>query len=430
MTAWPDKFVYVCSATQAAIVNALPIVHAGIERVSKIVIFCGAEDHITKDARLIREVIEPARLLQSAISDFSEGITVPTECIYENAFSLAAWTKHMRAVVKSASSEGLQVVYNLTGGTKIMSIGGLTGGRNMPTLVYVSGAPLRTEFLVNDQQIEAPRAGELSLRQYLSLYGVKEDLADRKQRNEQAILFRHHRSQILTFADLMSRAAVFSRLLRNATDRLFQKNYVSGEPTDIFVRGDIGDVPNGLFEALLKLNGIPGFSFNETPEMSLNVTNERAARFLRGGWLEAALFLSIETECAGRNDVEVANNVAIRFASAPEQTGVRDIGELDVAVMVRSQLHIVEAKTGGFSAKASRENAEQSIAQIDVLKRHLLGQFGRCIAVNPTEQLDTLAGRSGDFVKRAENSGIELALGPTAIADTVAKIRMVVGAPK
>jgi hypothetical protein len=39
---WPEKFVYVCAATQGAIVNTLPICYAGIERIARVYVLCGA----------------------------------------------------------------------------------------------------------------------------------------------------------------------------------------------------------------------------------------------------------------------------------------------------------------------------------------------------------------------------------------------------
>jgi hypothetical protein len=85
-------------------------------------------------------------------------------------------------------------------------------------------------------------------------------------------------------------------------------------------------------------------------------------------------------------------------------------------------LHVLEAKTGGFSPKKARAHAEQSIQQIEVLKRHLQGQFGRYIAVNPRETAKGLKAAWGDFVSRAENAGIELALGKNAISDATRMI--------
>jgi hypothetical protein len=33
---WPETVIYVCSATQGAIVNTMPIIYAGIERIAKV----------------------------------------------------------------------------------------------------------------------------------------------------------------------------------------------------------------------------------------------------------------------------------------------------------------------------------------------------------------------------------------------------------
>jgi hypothetical protein len=107
----------------------------------------------------------------------------------------------MRAIVESAETERLPVVFNLSGGTKMMSIGGLTGGRNRPLLINVGGAPLRTEFLMGVEQKEAPRNGELSFDDYLTIYGMRE--VERAQRQSAEQFFRDHAPSILAFGDLL-----------------------------------------------------------------------------------------------------------------------------------------------------------------------------------------------------------------------------------
>jgi len=64
MEQWPERFVYVCNASRASLVNILPMVHAGIDRIEELVIFCGARSLHSKDANEIAEAIDPANRLR------------------------------------------------------------------------------------------------------------------------------------------------------------------------------------------------------------------------------------------------------------------------------------------------------------------------------------------------------------------------------
>lgn len=52
--------------------------------------------------------------------------------------------------------------------------------------------------------------------------------------------------------------------------------------------------------------------------------------FLRGGWLEAALYLAVQEACQGRNDIELRANLALEFASVEAESRTSEIGELGI----------------------------------------------------------------------------------------------------
>lgn len=428
MIGWPDRFIYVCSATQASIVNVLPIVHAGVERIEKVIVFCGAPNPNTTDARLQREAILPARRLVETVRSLGREARQPPgiERLHGDSARLTDWAIHMRAICASAREAGTPVVFNVTGGAKLMALGAFMGGDETMLKIYVGGAPLRVEFVTVEGQVEAPRHAEMSLAQYLALYGVRERAKARRVNIQRRCL--RHREAIRAFAEALYRRPELIRELLTATKGLFHRN-------DQFVAGRIDRLvlPNKrlftasrhLRTALNSWRGVSGVRFgNDRPEVpgSIDVDEEWMARMLRGAWLEAEIYFALLDACKGRNDVEIAMNVALQFASAKEDNPFSDIGEIDVAVMVRSQLHAIEGKTAGFSGKASKANAEQSVAQIEALKRHLLGQFGQYIAVNPRETEESLRGGSGDFMSRMESAGIDFALGPKAVETAAQKI--------
>jgi hypothetical protein len=422
MTDWPRRFIYVCNATQAAIVNALPIVSAGLDRISDVVIFVGApEDPRLRDVRHSREAIEPANHLQAAIASMGagRGKGPRIKCYYGDAGRFSDWARHMRAIIEDAESKHSPVVLNLSGGTKMMSIGALTGGRSRPLLITVGGAPLRTEFLIGVDQQEAPRHGELPLGSYLSIYGLQE--INSRQREATEHFYQDYASHMLAFGDLLTpQSAALVPLLFRLTKHLRTRD---GDFTPGLVEPN-SNTENGqsLAEALQKLVGMPGIEADSTLNQAFRITTGEAANFLRGRWLEAYAYLKLLDEYRGRNDVSVAANVCLRHSESRDDA-LMTRGEIDVALMIRSQLHIIEAKTARFVGRDQSAPAERSLAQLESLKRNLLGQFGRVFVINPTDRRKWLASAPGDFLTRAQAAGIDLLLGSHCVTDLIGWVR-------
>lgn len=419
MRIWPDKFIYVCNATQAAIVNVLPLVHAGIERVRRIVILVGAKGPNETDARARREALDPAQRLKEFTRELIGGRhPIPIDFLYGDPAMFADWIRHIEAICADASQLGIPVIYNFTGGTKPTCIGAIVGGINKTQLVLSAGDPLRTTFMDTTGAHEAERNGGLSLEQFLACYGLHEINPEGRRKQEQ--LYEAHRAAIDRFAERVFRLAgdpngvgrffgELGKLLKPLTAK-------SGE----FVPGALklnetraGRIGEELAAALTEFRALPGCTIESPGDheaMIVHVKKEGAARMLNGGWLEGFLFNRVRALMAGRNDCFVYANV--RLAFPPRGPGPKEtVAEIDVAVMIQSQLHIIEAKTASFGAKASKAGNEHSLAQIDSIKRQLLAQFGCAFVVNPRETTSSLEGGPGDFVRRSRAAGIELLLG-------------------
>jgi hypothetical protein len=78
--------------------------------------------------------------------------------------------------------------------------------------------------------------------------------------------------------------------------------------------------------------------------------------------------------------------------------------------MVRSRLHIIEAKTARFSGRDLKDQTARSFEKIGRIRQLLQKQFGACVIVNPRETKESLM-RSGDFPTRAADAGVSLLFG-------------------
>lgn len=159
--------------------------------------------------------------------------------------------------------------------------------------------------------------------------------------------------------------------------------------------------------------------------VSLEVRKANAIRFLRGAWLEGYLYNKIREAIGERNDVQIAANLGIAYRK-DGGIGKQRISEIDVAIMVRSQLHIVDAKTASLTTKAARESGERAFGQIDSVKKAFLGQIGKVLIVNPRDSQGDA--QIGDIDLRARGGGEELFLGHDAVTKAIARVRELVGA--
>lgn len=430
---WPEKFVYVCNASQAAVVNVLPIVHAGLERISSVKIFCGSPKADEAGARILREAIYPATHLVAQIEKLAGPARAapPTEIVYGQADQIVDWQQRMRQICNAA--DGGAVLYNLTGGTKWMSLGGVLGGGNTIELIRVAGAPLRTEVVKNTSMLKAPRLGQLSIAAYLSMYGVEE--IGREAKNKWKTFCIQNEPRIEAFGDCVlklaqesqGRTQAFFSALNNGT-RIVIDQRGNFNPGIVNFPDAQRSIKQRLSMALGTLAGMPGLdsvppTANGNP--ACRISDELVARLLCGGWLEAYLFNSLRKLLSGRNDVEIDCGLRFGFPRGEEIGERLTAYEIDVAIMIRDQLHIVEAKTASFSGNAAKKSNEHSLAQIESAKRLLLGQFGRVFAVNPRETVGNLETGSGDFPRRAQAAGVELLLGGECmqiLADKITRI--------
>lgn len=423
---WPEQFVYVCAATQGAIVNTLPIRYAGIERIARVYVLCGASSNQTQDPGERREAADPAARLHGFIQNAAASMSARPdfEPLFGNPDDFSVWQEYMRSILDDARNAGLPVVLALTGGRKPMTIGLLQGAididRERVRLVNVRGRPLRVEFvegLLNGdgriiRQANAIQHDHLLLDEYLDIYGVREN--DPSQRHALEQRYREDKTIIEAFAH---------SCLEAPSDAIMTLNFISSSLFGVrgeFIGGQI-DVAEArrehrqaLHTMLGQLVGMKGIE--KIGDNQYQVTDEYTARLLHGAWLEAYMFNRIAALVSGRNDVEIRANLRLTQHA-------NDFAEIDLALYIRDQFHIVEAKTSNFGKRAASTSGGQSIAQVDSLKRLLQAQHGRTWIVNPRESKRRLANGPGDFIPRAQTTAIELLLGRGAVNDLVGHVR-------
>ena len=96
---------------------------------------------------------------------------------------------------------------------------------------------------------------------------------------------------------------------------------------------------------------------------------------------------------------------------------------MDVALLCRSKLVVVETKSSSMTGRASRDANERSLAQLEANKRQLLGQVGHALVLNPCITQDAFSTNTGSVAAQVRRAGLTEFVGPGAIARLTARVR-------
>jgi Card1-like, endonuclease domain len=418
---WPHQFVYVCNATFANIVNFAPIVHAGADRIERVVIFRGFDankQHPTDVAQAKKSADALRNVVKRHFEDHGRKDFVVTVGKYDgDPERMDVWARHIETLLQKVRET--PIVYCMSGGTKLMSRGVVLGGGDRIKVVHTTGKTLRTQFIEGLNQVDAAQHGVLGLVERLGIQNYRE--LDWMARVQTEIFYRDAAPQIEQFADTYLERPELAGSLNTATEGLWQERpgrKKKSVPGAIDISRTDPDVGPWLRELFGSLDGMPGFK--KESDSAFAAETDRAAKLLHGGWLEAYLYNRIRVLARPYNDVEVGANVVCTAGNDPAS-------EIDVALLIGGQLHAIEAKTADLGTE---EMSGSTIRQAQNLKTNLLGQPGRIMIVNPRVTRDGAANARGDLLIRARNAGVELYLGVEAVDKALTIVRDLLSAPR
>ena len=405
MTIWPERFVYVLSLTQGAAVNLAPLVQAGLGRVARVEALLGQGRRPADQG----EAVRPWRDLKAALALLARraGVGAPPVGLDQgHSEDMPHWAGRLSRICAEAQAQGLPVLFNITGGTKAMALGGMLGAAGQAHMLLVDGR-LQPE-LVSHAAPAQPllRLGELDLATLAAAYGLSEVEPQRRQRQEAFI--RAEAGPLMALASGLSRHAEAHRDLAIGFERVLfsPRGQIRGMARAPWPPG--ADV-NTLRHLLEPVQGLDGL---HATAAGIDFGSERMARLLcQGGWLEADLFIRLEAAVSDQPHTEVFTGLTFREEGDQD----RDL-EMDAGVISGSRLHMLEAKAGGF-------RGEKWLQQTQRAKSRLIGPYGRVIAVMPF--MDTAYRQR--FSARAARAGVALVIGPDAARDAVAQIAAEIG---
>lgn len=393
MSEWPDSFIYVASMTLGMATNIAPMFHAGIDRVARVVALRGRHQTASNVGNAQKPHDEFKRMIRLLAEEAGHpALQVSTHDGHAEDFG--HWAAVLDRVCNQAQADNLPVIINVTGGTKPMVIGAMLGGAQRAQFLHV-GSDLRPHLISLDGQMQRLScSGEMNLAAYLLSYGYDDRAVGARSRRR--LFYEQHEDAIEAFTTALIRTPHVTKHIRDAYEKAFNKHGEFNGPGLIPYNGG----PDGRFAELIgKLSGITDL---ELMGDRLRLGGAEAARLaLGGGWLEAAMYNRLRRLVADEPTVEVDTGVLLARGQEPEE------GELDVALMVGSQLHVFEMK-GALDVQRARW-----LQQVGDWKTRLVGPHGIVAVVNPLARPDDRAIRVQQ--PRALRAGIQFVVGPDAL---------------
>ena len=409
---WPEKIYYVCNSSFSTLVNAIPIIHAGADRIVGMQILCGVRDPGKPTLDEERHSIRPADRLKEFAEEKIRGIDVAPHT-YADPDSFVAWGGALRQAIETACDNDCTLVYNATGGTKDMVLGSLLGLRQADRakvmVISISKADRTCIYLDFDdttgclEERLLGRKEQIDLDELLRLCGYVE--VDKEEREEHEKFIQEHRG----VAESVLKAAIkISQGGHKSTLGALQWQMQNRQPPFSLDFRDIRADKGSLRCLLESFSGLAGFTIKRGARNlidSIEVENETARCFVGGIWLEAVI-LGVVKDIFKDASIEIYGGfkLAVKETRIPGQNTLLPDMELDIAFLIDEQLHSVEVK-----AVTTGQGFGQYTPKIFKMREELGTHRMRTFLVAPFLEQSDIEG--GDFMSRTKQQGVELYYG-------------------
>jgi len=236
---WPEKFIYVTSATAGAAVNVAPIAKAGIDRIVEIHVFVGMGSATDRaDAEI------PYENLCATVEVLAKAAAVrppPVVAHQGDVHDLAHWNEKF-VTIRERNAPDVPLVLNITPGTKAMSLGAALARGPKDWLLQVPFNLVAELYPAEGQPFQAPPRAELCLDHYLTAYGFVETAT--KQRMAIESTFLGKQNVAIAIHDFLTTRhnGVAAQLNRDGHTIFFKKSASAGRV--VRVDDDLGAPPD------------------------------------------------------------------------------------------------------------------------------------------------------------------------------------------
>lgn len=426
---WPERIYYVCNSGSGIVVNATPLVQAGAHRVAGVKILCGVRDPEKPTPAEQREAIRPAKRLTAFARRL--GIKTVDEPSYGRPDAYAAWSNVLDEAARRARTLDSTLVYNVTGGPRTLPLAAIVGASNedrasMVALAVSFSDRTCTQLVFNSEGVltgehSLPAHGRVGFDDLIALYGYREQDPAARQCHEAFI--GEQRSIAEQVLKVMRKrggksaiAALHWSMQFDSTGESRERG-ASATPFCVTV-GQLRAHPKALGGMIRAFDGLPGLTIVRTSRgnvESIKVVTEAARRFIGGVWLEAVIF-GLVRDCFRKTRAEVVAGAVLAVEGTPSRSSniLPDDTELDVAIVLDDQLHVIEVKAVTRTGKSgSGPKFGDYVPKLVKIRQELGSQVMRAFLVAPLLSGSEL--ERGRFIERADKQGVRLLYGHRAL---------------
>jgi Holliday junction resolvase-like predicted endonuclease len=421
--ALPERFVYICSASDSREITRAPLRDFS-DRVVGVVVMLGLSERAHGEPR--SPTLHDEKMREAAKRLILQGhheIGLERdriEMVDGRADFLEDWTGVMAVAARIASGETAPgIVLNISPGTKPMALGALLGhDRTMPPLKLISISHEQVTSLIEFGQ-DGPRTAPLprksgeSFAEFLEASGFFEpDAAARRDLTEWSL-------------EQLGAIAVLNRLphgqktkaigaMQGALPNLDRKKrgerYVPQIVTPTHSKAQVQDAARAMMRATDEVE--------ERADGSFTVQTDRAFGFLKGKWLEVLVYNKVRQALKGSGcEVMMGVELARGTRMNASQTG----GEIDVAVFRDGRLVAIECK-----AVSGGEGQHGAMLKLSAYRTELCGRTTPCFVVAPLLYPDSEFDHIRKQAEQLQNTAMDLTVTPLlGWADTMNAARRV-----
>jgi putative CRISPR-associated protein (TIGR02620 family) len=354
-TASGDGIMHVCIASDQTLQNLIPALTPEL-KATRIIIL--ASERMRHSAERLQHGVQTAGMPQANISTRFD---IPDS----NLLNIVSYGEKLATELR-ATFPSDRILLNATGGTKLMSSGLTQAFRPLAEIIYCDTEHDRIEFLhpAGKRSLKLP-VNLLKRDIYLAVQGFKS------------------RPSALDEGEIWARASVTQQLAEAAPRIEHLIGYLNKAAVEFFKnRTDQAylEPPRSAPERTVTDALVVAGLLRRQGSHALEVTNENAARYLRGGWLEewcAVVAKSLETETPGQRLHPSRWGVSIQIDpfdhNAIPGRDQFSLNELDAVIIHRNKMLLVECKSG---VQISDRGESQSILnRLEALGTHVGGRL-------------------------------------------------------
>jgi Card1-like, endonuclease domain len=413
---WPQRFVYVCTATAGNIVNIAPMLNAGPGRVVGLLVL-RAVNNLKKPTVIEKSnaILPGERLMRYGSRNIDLGPENMKFCNGKSD-SFTDWVDVFATARNMAVRLDAEIVFNITGGPKPVVIGALLGagtsGQNTPITTISFGhdaVPKKVYFDADGQMIEEvlPVDLHLTLDDYMKSVELVEINRSKRRKTESRMAKEKSLAENMFQITLKGKQKDARRIFAELYSSLWNLKYNGTTlrvPLHTEIRNYFADIFSDMRDTEITPDGI-------------SIGSAHDLGFLQGKWLESKVFNAVRDMFEGSTGIEIACELCFGVHSergATDQSA--EISEFDLVILGEDRLEIIEAK-----AAASTKQIHLAIAKLNNHKTRLGGDAGRAWIVAPLldyQQLD-----NNDMIKNAEANGIRILFGRDGLVDLEREIR-------